>query len=62
VVWFGEYYYTTMEAAIAQMKKFFGLPPLIGGAFGSCSHPPGPCRIETYQAGLDLAPKPACAG
>jgi hypothetical protein len=61
-VWFGESYFTTMVAAIAQMKKFFGLPPLIGGAFGSCSHPPGPCRIETYQAGLDLAPKPACAG
>lgn len=63
-VWFGESYFNMMIPAIRQLAEFFGVPPLVNSAAvaGACTHPPGPCRIETYQAGLDLAPKPACAG
>jgi hypothetical protein len=81
-VWFGESYVTTMIAAIAQLKNFFGFlgffaaDPMqraafvptgreeeeLGGLEGGCTHPPAPCRIETYNAALDLKPKPACAG
>lgn len=64
-VWFGEYYYTVTTDAITQMKVFFGLPPFKGTgarALGGCSHPPGDCRIETYNAALDLLAKPECAG
>jgi hypothetical protein len=64
VVWFGEYYCAVMDKSIKQLKEFFGLPEFLpkAGAAAGCSHPPGPCRIETYNAGYDLKPKPACAG
>jgi len=57
-VWFGPYYITVMNRAIPQMQAFLG-----GTAGGGtpCSHPPGPCRISTYQAALAAQPKPACA-
>ncbi|KLL01524.1 hypothetical protein XJ18_00595 [Bacillus pumilus] len=75
VVWFGEYYISVMEKAITQMNKFFKvtnkrdeteeiaafLPKDAELNMNSCSHPPGACRIETYNAGVDLKPKPACA-
>ena len=62
VVWFGEYYITIMEKAIEQISKFFNVAYAPGGeASLSCAHPPGPCRIETYNAAVDLKPKPDCA-
>ena len=66
-VWFGEYYFTMATRGITQMQRFFGLPPFTDAdakakAGAGCGHPPGPCRIETYNDAVDLKPKPACAG
>lgn len=62
VVWFGEYYITVMEKAIDQMSKFFKVTYVPDNQEHlSCTHPPGVCRIETYNAGVDLKPKPDCA-
>jgi hypothetical protein len=65
-VWFGEFYITMMDQAIAQIEDFFGFVPMNGDCSASllagCSHPTGTCRIETYKAAVALLPKPACAG
>ncbi len=66
VVWFGSYYYDVTVKSIRQMSEFFGLPPFTTAdskmTLAGCGHPPGPCRIETYNAALDLQQKPDCAG
>jgi hypothetical protein len=63
-VWFGEYYITVSDKAIAQMANFFGVAndpnPPAGG--GGCSHPPGQCRVATYHAAVRLSGRPSCAG
>ncbi|WP_059051430.1 M48 family metalloprotease [Paenibacillus senegalimassiliensis] len=73
-VWFGEFYIQVMEKAIQQLKDFFEVPlrnSFKEAAFipeeehpsiSKCSHPPGICRIETYNAAVDLKSKPHCAG
>ncbi len=63
-VWFGEFYITVTTRAIHQMAQFFGAPDDTGNDAGpgGCQHPPGACRIFTYNAAVDLARKPACAG
>ncbi|MEH6877968.1 hypothetical protein [Priestia megaterium] len=76
-VWFGEYYITVMEKAIKQIAAFFAasfskededvgrevafLPEGDEKNIISCDHPPDDCRIETFNAGVDLKPKPSCA-
>ncbi|MFJ8369530.1 MULTISPECIES: M48 family metalloprotease [unclassified Bacillus cereus group] len=61
-VWFGEFYINIMEKAIEQLSEFFKVAYTPGEEAGfSCAHPPGPCRIETYNAAVDLKPKPDCA-
>ncbi len=62
-VWFAEQYIRMMEPAIVQLGRFFGFVPAGAGAGAAgCSHPPGQCRVDTYNAAVDLKPKPACAG
>lgn len=62
-VWFGEYYSTTVVRAITQMASFFGVrEPGSNTGAGGCNHPPGACRIHTYNAAFSLTPKPSCAG
>ena len=62
--WFGEFYYEIAIPAIAQMAAFFGVgsDATGGSASAGCSHPPGACRIDTYNDAVDLKPKPVCAG
>lgn len=62
-VWFGEYYITVTDKAIAQMAGFFGVPndPTPPSGSAGCSHPPGACRIATYHAAVSLAGGPSCA-
>src|SRR5579875_385137 len=62
-VWFGDQYNRTTTAAIQQMADFFGVPDsetAPGGSAG-CQHPPGACRVATYHAAVNLAPRPGCA-
>lgn len=72
-VWFGEFYLLVMEKAIIQLSDFFDVSLINNiekaafrderaNTFNACDHPPGVCRIETYNAALDLKPKPICAG
>lgn len=62
-VWFGEFYATTATRGITQMANFFGVQePGSNTGPGGCSHPPGACRIHTYNAAFSLTPKPSCAG
>ncbi|NOU77447.1 hypothetical protein GC101_00985 [Paenibacillus sp. LMG 31459] len=69
-VWFGEFYISVTEKAISQLADFFGVAStdmdkqaaFMGKNTNGCEHPPGDCRIETYNAAVDLKPKPACAG
>lgn len=62
-IWVGESYLSTMEKAIKQLKRFLRVLPSFRAAAlaGGCTHPPGACRIETYNAAVELRPKPACA-
>ncbi|WDZ63365.1 M48 family metalloprotease [Paenibacillus polymyxa] len=72
VVWFGEFYIDVMKKAIKQLDEFFNVPfgishekaflPEDTHFMNACGHPPGNCRIETYNAAIDLKPKPSCAG
>lgn len=62
-VWFGEYYISVTDKAVAQMASFFGVAndptPPTGSA--GCSHPPGACRVATYHAAVALDGRPDCA-
>lgn len=61
-VWFGESYLSTMTKAITQLENFFGFAPgLVGAPAAGCTHPPGSCRIDTYNRAVELKPKPDCA-
>lgn len=66
-----EEYFAVMIPAIDQLFKLFsgGLiedqnSPAAQRRFDAdnCSHPPADCRKKTYEAGIDLKTKPACAG
>lgn len=60
--WFGEYYFTVASKGISQMAKFFGaVEPGSNSGSAGCQHPDGRCRIYTYNAAVNLMPKPSCA-
>lgn len=62
-VWFGEDYFTKATRGTTQMAAFFNVTePGSNTGTGACSHPPGACRIFTYNAAIDLDPRPSCAG
>ena len=63
VVWFGEDYFTKATRGTTQMAAFFNVTePGSNTGSGACSHPPGACRIFTYNAAIELSPRPSCAG
>ncbi len=63
-VWFGKFYADMALPGIDQMAEFFGVPNNKGSNTGpgGCAHPPGACRIFTYNAAVDLRSRPSCAG
>lgn len=62
-VWFGEDYFTKATRGTTQMAAFFDTPePGANTGGGGCTHPAGACRIFTYNAAINLSPRPSCAG
>lgn len=62
-VWFGEDYFTKATRGTTQMAAFFDTTePGANTGGGGCTHPPGACRIFTYNAAINLSPRPSCAG
>ena len=67
----GGEYFQQMRPAIDQLDDLFSNGLLMGAspahqrqifeASRGCSHPPAPCRKETYLAAMRLDPKPDCA-
>jgi hypothetical protein len=61
--WFGEDYFIKATRGTTQMAAFFSTSePGSNTGGGGCTHPPGACRIFTYNAAINLSPRPSCAG
>jgi hypothetical protein len=61
--WFGEDYFIKATRGTTQMAAFFNTAePGSNTGGGGCTHPPGACRIFTYNAAINLSPRPSCAG
>lgn len=71
VVWWGPQAKEQIEKGSQQVYNLFAYGLRAGNLFklnkglelvGICTHPAASCRLETYNAGLRLEPKPTCAG